>query len=126
MLHTVRTVMSRPAGACLQGGSTTFLKGLQFLQDGLPSLATWSWGSQGVFLDTDGTLLSPDTLAAPDWPASWTLGPGATLHSGVETKLLDEPECVYINGGNAAYCRPELTFRRVMLHGHAPPSLVFR
>lgn len=56
-----------------QGGSTTFTRGLKFIQDGLPALAQWSWGSQGYFLDTDGTLLNADTLPAPDLPVSWQL-----------------------------------------------------
>jgi hypothetical protein len=75
-----------------------------------------------VFLDTDGSLINPGTVAAPDLPTAWPLGPGATLHSAVDTRLLDEPDCVYMRGGNAAYCRPELSFRRVMLNGRCPSS----
>lgn len=111
---------------CQQGGSTTFTKGLKFIQDGLPALAHWSWTSQGYFLDVDGSLLNANTLAPSDWPTGWPLGPGMTLHSAVESNLFDEPECVYISGGNAAYCKPELTFRRVMLNGHGPVALKFR
>lgn len=110
----------------LQGGSTTWTKGLKFIQEGRPALAEWSWGSQGIYLDDDGTLLNTDTLASSELPTSWPLGPGCTLHSAVETDLLDEPECVYINNRNAAYCNPSLAFRRVMLNGHSPKSLYFR
>lgn len=109
-----------------QGGSTTFTKGLKFLQDGLPAIARWSWTSQGYYLDTDGTLLNADTLAPSDQPTAWPLGPGMTLHSAVETNLFDEPECVYFQAGNAAYCKADLTFRRVMLNGHGPVALKFR
>lgn len=110
-----------------QGGSTTWVKGLKFIQlEGLPALAQWSWGSQGVYLDLDGTLLNPETIPPSDLPTSWQLSPGCTLHSAVESNLFDEPDCVYINARNAAYCKPSLTFRRVMLNGHSPRSLYYR
>jgi hypothetical protein len=109
-----------------QGGSTTFTKGLKFIQEGLPALAHWSWASQGYYLDTDGTLLNTDTLPASDLPASWQLGPGTTLHSAVEDRLFDRLYCVYVNSGNAAYCKADLAFRRVMLNGHGPAALKFR
>jgi hypothetical protein len=112
--------------ADVQGGSTTFTKGLKFIQDGLPALAHWSWASQGYYLDTDGTMLNSNTLPAADQPTDWQLGPGSTLHSAVENKLFDEPECIYINQGNAACCKPDLTFRRVMLKGHSPTALYYR
>lgn len=109
-----------------QGGSTTFTSGLKFIQDGLPALASWSWTSMGYFLDTDGTLLNPSTLPPADLPAGWSLGPGCTLHSAVETDLFDVPECVYLTTSNGAYCKPDLTFRRLMLNNHSPQSLFYR
>ena len=37
-----------PCGRCLQyqGGTTTLVSGLRFVQSGRPSLAFWSWGQQ--------------------------------------------------------------------------------
>ena len=37
-----------PCGRCLQyqGGTTTLVSGLRFVQPGRPSLAFWSWGQQ--------------------------------------------------------------------------------
>jgi hypothetical protein len=115
-------------GKCknFQGGSTTFIRNLTFIQQGKPAVADWSWGHQGIYLDTDGSLINQNTLDSSDLPTGWNLGPGVTYHSAVESDLFDQPECVYINNGNAAYCKPDLAFRRVMLNGHGPAALKFR
>ncbi|EFJ47175.1 hypothetical protein VOLCADRAFT_92352 [Volvox carteri f. nagariensis] len=118
-----------------QGGATTFTANTTFIQsDGTkPVLSLWSWGHQGIFLDTDGTMLNakslPDSLL-PDPFGNWTLGPGATWHSAVENDLFDPKECVYVRdmftSNNGAYCSPALTFRRVMLHNHGPEALKYK
>ncbi len=122
-------------GKCktFQGGATTFTSGLQFVQsDGSrPALSFWSWGHQGVFLDTDGTLINPNTtnptLLAQAAAANWTVGNGTTWHSAVDSELFDPRECVYVRGdrgsNNGAFCAPSLTFRRVMLNQHDPEAL---
>uniref|UniRef100_A0A383WCP6 Fibrocystin-L n=1 Tax=Tetradesmus obliquus TaxID=3088 RepID=A0A383WCP6_TETOB len=115
-------------GKCknFQGGATTFTRNLTFIQQGKPALADWSWGHQGIYLDTDGSLINQNTLDSGDLPTGWNLGPGVTYHSAVESQLFNQPECVYIGNGNAAYCKPDLAFRRVMLNGHGPIALKFR
>ncbi|GIL53442.1 hypothetical protein Vafri_9024 [Volvox africanus] len=124
-------------GKCktFQGGSTTFTANMSFVTSDNSSamLSHWSWGHQGVFLDTDGTLLNNKTLPTgllPDLGSNVTLGPGATWHSAVESELFDPVECKYVRdtrtSNNAAYCSNALTFRRVMLHGHTPDSIEFK
>jgi hypothetical protein len=116
----------------MQGGSTTSTSGLLFLQPsgGRTALSSWSWGHQGIFLDTDGTLINPITLPAglgPQPGSNWSLAtPGLTWHSAVESELFDPAECFYVGSGDGAVCRPELVFRRVMLNNHQPDALVFR
>ncbi|KXZ49223.1 hypothetical protein GPECTOR_22g814 [Gonium pectorale] len=111
-----------------QGGSTTFTANISFANsDGSkPALSYWSWGHQGVYLDTDGSLLNARTLPDGLLP-SWSLGAGATWHSAVDSELFDPDECVYVRGAatsnDGAFCRPSLTFRRVMLNGHGPEAL---
>ncbi|KXZ54727.1 hypothetical protein GPECTOR_4g796 [Gonium pectorale] len=123
-------------GKCktFQGGATTFTANISFVNsDGSkPVLSFWSWGHQGIFLDTDGTLLNSQTLPAslvPGPSAGWSLGPGATWHSAVESELFDPEECVYVRGAvtsnNGAFCSPALTFRRVMLNQHGPEALFY-
>ncbi len=84
---------------------------------------------QGVWVDTDGTLLTPDTLGVA--PPGWQLGAGASLHSSLESSLFSNvSECLVLGGGasaaDGAVCRPGLTFRRIMLNAHAPAALVYR
>jgi hypothetical protein len=84
---------------------------------------------QGAYEDTDGSLLSPATLApfggASGFPPAFPLGSpwvGATLHSGVSSSLFDPAECVRLQGpqasgfptsNNAVVCAPSAgTFRR--------------
>lgn len=128
---TTSDIQFRALEACgkcknFQGGATTFTRNLTFIQQGKPALADWSWGHQGIYLDTDGSLINQNTLDSNDVPTGWNLGPGVTYHSAVESQLFDEPECVYISNGNAAYCKPDLAFRRVMLNSHGPTALKFR
>jgi hypothetical protein len=91
-----------------------------------------------VFEDSDGTMLSPATLAPylgplglpPAFPAgaAWA---GATLHSGVGNDLLDPSECGYLRGpaafptaNNAVVCAPSAgTFRRLYVSTSAPAEL---
>lgn len=72
---------------------------------------------QGVFMDTDGTLLNTKTLPASLLPSDWALGPNATWHSAVESQLFDGMECKYVRNvqtsNNGAFCSPALTFRWV-------------
>ena len=100
-----------------------------------PRLLDWSWVNQGVFLDVDGTLATSGILGAHNAPSSaagWTLGsPGVTVHSGVDTDMFRNGECVYLarNAGSApdatfgVACSPALQFKRVMLNGHSPNTL---
>jgi hypothetical protein len=116
-------------GKCktFQGGATCFTSGLKFVQaDGSkPRLSFWSWGHQGVFLDTDGSLLNADTLPAGLLPSDWSLGPGASWHSAVENDMFDSSDCAVVRNvastsNNGMFCKPALTFRRVMLNNHDP------
>ncbi|GIL91633.1 hypothetical protein Vretifemale_19242 [Volvox reticuliferus] len=117
-----------------QGGSTTFTANMSFVTSDNSStmLSYWGWGHQGIFLDTDGTLLNNKTLPSsllPDPGTNVNLGPGATWHSAVESELFNPVECKYVRdtrtSNNAAYCSNTLTFRRVMLHGHTPSSILY-
>jgi hypothetical protein len=101
-----------------------------------PRLLEWSWGNQGVFLDVDGTLATSAVLGTHNAPAAgtgWALGnAGITLHSGIDTDLFRPSECAYLarRAGGAAdptfgvACSPALRFKRVMLNGHAPNTLL--
>ncbi|GIL53440.1 hypothetical protein Vafri_9024 [Volvox africanus] len=118
-----------------QGGATTFTANTTYVQSDFstPVLSLWSWGHQGIFLDTDGTLLNGKVFPDALWPdpfGNWTFGPGATWHSAVENDLFDPKECVYVRdvftSNNGAYCSPALTFRRVMVHNHGPESLKYK
>ncbi|GIM05166.1 hypothetical protein Vretimale_9611 [Volvox reticuliferus] len=124
-------------GKCktFQGGATTFTANMSFVTSDNSStmLSYWGWGHQGIFLDTDGTLLNNKTLPStllPDPGTNVNLGPGATWHSAVESDLFDPVECKYVRdtrtSNNAAYCSNALTFRRVMLHGHTPDSIMYK
>ncbi|GFR40478.1 hypothetical protein Agub_g1045 [Astrephomene gubernaculifera] len=121
-------------GKCkaFQGGATCFTSNLTFVSaDGSrPALSNWTWGHQGIFLDTDGSLINNYTLPLellPGAAANWTYGPGATLHSAVDNELFDPSECFYMPNTSASpngvYCSPALTFRRVMLNDHQPEVL---
>lgn len=74
-----------------------------------------SWGHQGIYLDTDGTLINGANLALPAEVAASPPFPltskGITFHSAVESQLFDPSECVYLPH-SGAICKPELTFRR--------------
>ncbi|PNH07097.1 Fibrocystin-L [Tetrabaena socialis] len=121
-------------GKCktFQGGATTFMAGLSFVQSNttlfpFPALSSWSYGHQGVFLDTDGTLVNRANLPTTI-PLPWVPGTaGATWHSAVDSQLFDPAECTYVRGmytaNDGAVCSPSLIFRRVMLNGHLPMSL---
>lgn len=126
-------------GKCktFQGGATTFVRSARFVQSSqFPALSFWSWGHQGVFLDLDGSLLNNATLPPalrPRAGASWSLGPGASWHSGVENDMFDPAACVYANRtsspittNDGVVCSPALTWRRTMLNQHAPEDLAFR
>ena len=70
---------------------------------------------QGIYLDTDGSLLTalPNEVKAQ---LPWGVGVGGTTwHSAVNSQLLDPAECVYVRGAhtsnNGALCNPALTFR---------------
>ncbi|KAG2432951.1 hypothetical protein HXX76_008679 [Chlamydomonas incerta] len=123
-------------GKCktFQGGATSFMKQLRFVQSngGYPALSSWSYGHQGVYLDTDGSLINsqnlpPELMAALPWSLAT---PGGTWHSAVESELFDPAECVYVRGtataNNGAICSPDLIFRRIMLNEHLPTSIEFR
>ncbi|EFJ47176.1 hypothetical protein VOLCADRAFT_92353 [Volvox carteri f. nagariensis] len=129
--------MLEACGKCktFQGGSTTFTANISIITSDNSSsmMSYWSWGHQGVYLDTDGTLLNNKSLPAsllPNVGTNVTLGPGATWHSSVESELFDPNECKYVRNtrtsNNGAYCSPGLSFRRVMLHGHTPESIMFK
>ncbi len=117
-----------PPPQTYQGGATTFTRNLRFLQTGYPYISEWSWGHQGVFQDTDGSLINaqniPPELVAN---ASFPLGqPNMTWHSAVESTLFDPAECVYVYNSvisnQAAFCSNRLVYRRVMLNQHTPPG----
>jgi hypothetical protein len=67
--------------------------------------------SQGVFLDADGSLLSPASLAAgaaaPNASyAGWGLpAAGASFHSDVENGLFDARACAYLGAVSGARAR---------------------
>lgn len=75
---------------------------------------------QGIFLDTDGTLINSNTvpadlLAAAGYPASGR--PNTTWHSAVDSEMFDPAECTYVRNRPASndgvFCKPHLTFRSV-------------
>ena len=84
-----------------------------------PALVCGCRAAQGIYLDTDGTLLNSNTLAPSLLPAGIPTGAGATWHSAVDNQLFNSSDCVYVsttgasNGG--AWCSPALTFRRMMV-----------
>ncbi|KAL6747058.1 hypothetical protein V8C86DRAFT_3034101 [Haematococcus lacustris] len=87
-------VVLEHCGKCkvFQGGATTFMAGTKLIgPPGAtnPALSTWTWGSQGVFLDVDGSLLSASNLpAALVAAASFPVGqPGMTWHSAITTDM---------------------------------------
>ncbi|KXZ47885.1 hypothetical protein GPECTOR_32g498 [Gonium pectorale] len=123
-------------GKCktFQGGGTTFTSRLSFIQSsgGSPALSHWTWGHQGVYLDTDGSLvnaanLPPELSESLPWPVGTS---GATWHSAVESELFNPVECTYVRGvrtsNNGAFCSPDLIFRRIMLNQHTPAAIMYR
>jgi hypothetical protein len=105
-----------------EGGSTTVTSGLQFLQPGVPAVSLWSWAHQGIYLDADGSLVNAknfDLVKAAAWVST---GKGGTMHSGVNNGLLDPAECQAVADGGML-CKPELSFRRVMLKEVLPAGL---
>ena len=110
------------AGKCktFQGGATSFMKQLRFVQSNAgsyPALSSWSYGHQAVYLDTDGSLINsqnlpPELMSALPWSLAT---PGGTWHSAVESELFDPAECVYVRGkgtsNDGAICSPDLVFR---------------
>ena len=81
---------------------------------------------QGIYLDTDGTLLNSNTLAPSLLPADVPTGAGATLHSAMGNQLFNPSECAYVNttgaSNDGAWCSPALTFRRMMVRRRERPS----
>ena len=71
---------------------------------------------QGIYLDTDGSLINSKTLPASLLPEGIASGAGATLHSAVDNGMFSPSECVYVLNAtatnNAAWCDRSLTFRR--------------
>ncbi|KAG2448780.1 hypothetical protein HYH02_006132 [Chlamydomonas schloesseri] len=122
-------------GKCktFQGGATSFMRQLRFVQSGggYPALSSWSYGHQAVYLDTDGSLINAQNLPPEIMSAlPWRSAAGGTWHSAVESELFDPAECVYVRGeqtaNNGALCSPDLVFRRIMLNEHLPDSIEFR
>lgn len=121
------------------GGNTAFCQGLRFLPFGSkPLLTTFSWGHQGVLMDLDGSLLNFATLPGST-PTGWQLGQcsidrgaqmnvprqGCTLHSSIENDLFRPEECFRLDHLSAVVCRPDMTFRRVMINRHTPQFIAF-
>ncbi|KAG1667228.1 hypothetical protein FOA52_009793 [Chlamydomonas sp. UWO 241] len=122
-------------GKCknFQGGATTHTAGIKWLQPSSETvqLSTWSWGHQGAFNDTDGTLLTALSLPPALRPSAWALGAGASWHSSVNNDIMTPgSECVYVReqttSNDGMLCRPGLNFRRVMLNRLKPTSLLFK
>eukprot|EP00798_Chlamydomonas_sp_ICE-L_P008885 gene8886-3764_t len=114
-------------GKCknFQGGAPAFTGGLKFIQDGYPILSLWTWNHQGIFYDTDGTLLNSDTLPSDLLPTNFQLGAGASWHSAIDNELFNPAECTYVDkqhtSNRGAFCSPRLSpFRRIMLNSHTP------
>ncbi|PNH08720.1 Fibrocystin-L, partial [Tetrabaena socialis] len=141
-----------------QGGATTLTAGFQFWEPAAaqapgapaprPALTYWSWPHQGVYEDTDGSLLSAAALAPYlDWRASTSpsaaaaafpaTGPwaGATWHSATgPTSLHDPADCLLLVGPTGqpttnagAVCAPRAgPSRRLVVNELQPPELVGR
>ena len=95
------------AGKCkkYQGGATTHTKNIKFYnpRDEPVALQKWSWGHQGVFNDTDGSLLAnslSSALKEQAQAAQITLGPGSSWHSAVNNDLFDPSQCIVVNSAN--------------------------
>eukprot|EP00775_Hariotina_reticulata_P007195 gene7195-7409_t len=115
-----------------------------------PRLFHWSWAHQGIFVDTDGSLINPVTMKAPAGAflgAGWSLTDcrsvlgaasdydirskaiplgGCSAHSSAGNNLFRPEECFSLSPANGMVCRPGITYRRVMLNNHAPQALAFR
>ena len=85
---------------------------------------------QGIFLDTDGTLIGAAVCAnlGGDWCSAGPPGPAFLPLNG----LLRPGECDWSDAAFApatavryAVCKPGLVHRRVMLNGHGPETLEF-
>ena len=74
---------------------------------------------QGIYLDTDGSLLNARTLPSALLPAGIRTGANATFHSAVDNNMFDTSKCVYIRDStttnNGAWCAAGVPFRRLMV-----------
>ncbi len=80
---------------------------------------------QGVYLDTDGSLIKSTNLPAGLLPATVPAGAGSTWHSAVNNNMFDPKTCVIDKETppNGAWCGPSLTFRRINLNEVQPVAL---
>jgi hypothetical protein len=82
-----------------------------------PRLFRWSWGHQGYYIDTDGSLANSATISPTARPDNWALPAiNSTLHSTVNNALFDPALCKYNVGEETALCSPQLTWRRMLLN----------
>ncbi len=108
--------------ASSEGGSTTVTSGLQFVQPGVPAVSLWSWAHQGIYLDADGSLVNAKNFDLAKAAAWVSAAKGGTMHSGIGNGLFDPAECQAVLDGGML-CKPELSYRRVMLKGAQPAAL---
>lgn len=111
-----------------QGGVTTHFGNISFQAED-PSkrhaLVRWSWNHQGVFLDTDYSLVGEDCEGLNFCDRSIMPGPAIVADNG----LLQSADCnetlqsFKLVGGRL--CRPGLVHRRFMLNSHLPYSIHF-
>ena len=107
-----------------QGASTTFFEGIKFkgLKEGeKPALAKWTWSFQGIFADTDGSLIGKSFCKNKN---SDCTGAGGTIVA--DSGLLRDSECfedsTILNVGGKI-CNPGISHRRIMVNNVKPNSV---
>ena len=126
-----------PKSRMLLGGGVNYMANLTFINDnpGVMQLASWTWGQQGVYVDTDGSFFKPgivpqaflDHATAKGWKQVGGKFVDTTFHSAIDNQIFDENECLYVLNATTTnagvFCDGNLRFKRVMLKGAAPSSL---
>ena len=113
-------------GKCkqLQGAVQTYVKGIQFkglgdAEGAKPAITSWSWAHQGIYQDTDGSLIGTSICEK--------LGTCSTVAGGsivADNGLLLNTEC-FPDDQNAGgkICIPGVRHKRIMMNRIEPTSV---